>query len=133
MMKQYKPTLKLVKGKWYVGMTIPEEVRSLLGAQQRLSTGTSDKNEAQKRLPQLAMQLNQKIIDAKDKLEADVLKGEVLEIAYNLNRQNEINFENLDKAALIALLHNLTTSQNNDVVPVGTFNVSNLIPKGKLS
>ena len=130
-MKQYKPTLKLVKGKWYVGMTVPEEVRSLLGAQQRLSTGTSDKNEAQKRLPQLAMQLNQKIIDAKNKLEADALEGEVLEIAYNLNRHNEINVENLDKAALIALLHNLTTSQNNDVVPVGTFNVSNLIPKGK--
>lgn len=131
MMKQYKPTLKLVKGKWYVGMTVPEEVRSVLGAQQRLSTGTSDRNEAQKRLPELAIQLNQKMVDAKDRLEADALKGEVLEIAHNLNRQNEINVDNLDKAALIALLHNFTTSQNNDVVPVGTFNVGNLVARGK--
>lgn len=131
MMKQYKPTLKLVKGKWYVGMTVPEEVRSVLGAQQRLSTGTSDHNEAQKRLPELAIQLNQKMVDAKDRLEADALKGEVLEIAHNLNRQNEINVDNLDKAALIALLHNFTTSQNNDVVPVGTFNVGNLVARGK--
>ena len=89
-MKQCKPSLKLVKGKWYVGMTVPEEIRSVLGAQQRLSTGTSDKNEAQKRLPELAMQLSQKLIDAKDKLEAEALKGEVLAIAHNLNRQNAI-------------------------------------------
>ena len=132
-MKHYKPTLKYLhgKGKWYVGMTVPKEVRHILGGQIRLSTGTSDKNEAQKRLPELAIQLYQKIIDAKDRLEADVLKGEVLEIAHNLNRENEINVENLNKDALIALLHNLTTSQNNDIVPVGTFDVSNLIPKGK--
>ena len=132
-MKHYKPTLKYLhgKGKWYVGMTVPEEVRHILGGQIRLSTGTSDKNEAQKRLPELAIQLYQKIIDAKDRLEADVLKGEVLEIAHNLNRENEINVENLNKDAMIALLHNLTTSQNNDIVPVGKFDVSNLIPKGK--
>ena len=29
-MKEYKPTLKLVKNKWYVSMTVPFELHSLL-------------------------------------------------------------------------------------------------------
>ena len=41
-MKDYKPTLKLVKNKWYVSMTVPFELRDILTKQIRLSTGTSD-------------------------------------------------------------------------------------------
>ena len=63
-MKEYKPTLKLVKNKWYVSMTVPFELHNLLSKQIRLSTGTNDKNEAQKRLPELAIQLKKKISDA---------------------------------------------------------------------
>ena len=132
-MKQYKPTLKYLhgKGKWYVGMTVPEEVRHILGGQIRLSAGTSDRNEAHKRLPELAIQLNQKIFAAKERAEADALKEEVLSIAHNLNRLNEIDVGDLDKDALISLLHSFTASLNNDVVSLGTFNVSNLIAREK--
>ena len=69
-MKEYKATLNPVKGKWYVCMTVPEEMRHLLNSQIKLSTGTSDKNEAQKRLPELAIKLKQKIADAEAILEA---------------------------------------------------------------
>ena len=76
-MKEYKATLTPAKGKWYVCMTVPEEVRHLLNSQIKLSTGTSDKNEAQKRLPELAIKLKQKITDAKATLEDGELKKEV--------------------------------------------------------
>ena len=46
--KKYKATLTPAKGKWYVCMTVPEEVRHLLNSQIKLSTGTSEKNEGQK-------------------------------------------------------------------------------------
>ena len=46
--KEYKATLTPAKGKCYVCMTVPEEVRHLLNSQIKLSTGTSDKNEALK-------------------------------------------------------------------------------------
>ncbi len=55
-MKDYKPTLKLVKNKWYVSMTVPFELRNILTNQVRLSTGTSDKNEALKRSPEIAIE-----------------------------------------------------------------------------
>ena len=67
-MKDYKPTLKLVKNKWYVGMTVPFELRYILTNQIRLSTSTSDKNEALKRLPELAIELKKKISIAAEQL-----------------------------------------------------------------
>jgi len=125
-MKEYKPTLKLVKGKWYVGMTVPEEVRHILGEQIRLSTSTSDRNVAQKRLPELAIELKQKILKAKDQFDAEALREEVLSIAARLNRQVAVDMTQLDKPALIAFLHSLTTAQNSDEVSVGRFAVKNL-------
>jgi len=50
-MKEPKPRLKLGKGKWYVGMSVPEKWRHILGGQHWFSTGTSDRNEARKRPP----------------------------------------------------------------------------------
>ena len=106
-MKDYKPTLKLVKNKWYVSMTVPFELRHILTNQIRLSTSTSDKNEAIKRLPELAIELKQKIADAIEQLEMDTLKEKVLSIATKLNRQDSLNINTLDKPSLIALLEEL--------------------------
>ena len=110
-MKNYKPTLKLVKNKWYVSMTVPFELRYLLTNQIRLSTGTSDKNEALKRLPELAIELKQKITDAIEQLKTDVLKEKVLSIATKLNRQDSININTLDKTSLITLLEELSEEE----------------------
>ena len=93
-MKEYKATLNPVKGKWYVCMTVPEEVRHLLNSQIKLSTGTSDKNEAQKRLPELAIKLKKKIADAKSIIDVGELKNEVKAIAANLNRSKEFDIDN---------------------------------------
>ena len=76
-MKDYKPTLKLVKNKWYVSMTVPFELRDILTNQVRLSTGTSDKNEALKRSPELAIELKNKISDAVEQLKIEILKGSI--------------------------------------------------------
>ena len=61
-MKDYKPTLKLVKNKWYVSMTVPFELRYILTNQIRLSTNTSNKNEALKRLHELAIELKKRFL-----------------------------------------------------------------------
>ena len=111
-MKDYKPTLKLVKNKWYVSMTVPFELRDILTKQIRLSTGTSDKNEALKRLPELAIELKQKISDAIEQLKTEALKEKVLSIATKLNRQDSININNLDKPSLITLLERLSEEEN---------------------
>jgi len=125
-MKDYKPTLKLVKNKWYVSMTVPFELRDILTKQIRLSTGTSDKNEASKLLPELAIQLTNKISDAVEQLEINKLKEKVLSIAKKLNRQDSININTLDKPSLIALLEKLSKEDGMEVINVGTFNVKNL-------
>ncbi|MCH1559709.1 MAG: hypothetical protein L7T23_06090, partial [Alphaproteobacteria bacterium] len=59
-------------------MTVPFELRYLLTNQIRLSTSTSDKNEALKRLPELAIELKNKISDANQQKEIDDLKEKVL-------------------------------------------------------
>ena len=125
-MKDYKPTLKLVKNKWYVSMTVPFELRDILTNQVRLSTGTSDKNEALKRLPEIAIELKSKISNAIEQLKINTLKEKVLSIAKKLNRQDSINVNNLDKSSLIALLEELSEEDGVDVINIGTFNVKNL-------
>ena len=135
-MKDYKPTLKLVKNKWYVSMTVPFELRDILTNQVRLSTGTSDKNEALKRSPELAIELKNKISDAVEQLKIETLKEKVLSIAKKLNRQNSINVNTLDKHSLIALLEELSEAGRNEKINFGTFNVKNLrldIEKNNLS
>ena len=125
-MKDYKPTLKLVKNKWYVSMTVPFELRDILTNQVRLSTGTSDKNEALKRSPELAIELKNKIYDAVEQLKIEILKEKVLSIAKKLNRQDTINVNTLDKHSLIALLEELSEAGRNEIINFGTFNVKNL-------
>ena len=125
-MKEYKPTLKLVKNKWYVSMTVPFELHSLLSKQIRLSTGTNDKNEAQKRLPELAIQLKKKISDAMKKNEFETLKLEVLSIAKKLNRQDLIKENDLNKESLISILEKLSEADTHYSKHLGTFKVSNL-------
>ena len=125
-MKDYKPTLKLVKNKWYVSMTVPFELRYLLTNQIRLSTSTSDKNEAFIRFPKLAIELKKKITDAIEQLKTDTLKEKVLSIATKLNRQDSININTLDKPSLITLLEELSEEDGVEVINVGTFNLKNL-------
>ena len=125
-MKDYKPTLKLVKNKWYISMTVPFELRDILTNQVRLSTSTSDKNEALKRLPELAIELKKKITDAIEQLKTDALKEKVFSIATKLNRQDSININTLDKPSLITLLEELSEEDGVEVINVGTFNVKNL-------
>ena len=125
-MKEYKATLNPVKGKWYVCMTVPEEVRHLLNSQVKLSTGTSDKNEAQKRLPELAIKLKQKIADAKANLDADELREEVKAIATKLNRSAEFDIDNANAKQLIGILQQLSTSETQDVIHQGKYHLSNL-------
>lgn len=125
-MKEYKATLNTVKGKWYVCMTVPEEMRHLLNSQIKLSTGTSDKNEAQKRLPELAIKLKQKIADAKAILDADELRKEVKAIATRLNRSAEFDIDNANSSQLIGILQKLSTSEMQDVIHQGKYHLSNL-------
>src|SRR6056300_1581586 len=125
-MKDYKPTLKLVKNKWYVSMTVPFELRYLLTNQIRLSTSTSDKNEAAKLLPELAIKLKNKISDANQQKEIDDLKEKVLSMAKKLNRQDSINVNALDKSSLVSLLEEFSEEDGMEVINIGTFNVKNL-------
>ena len=125
-MKDYKPTLKLVKNKWYVSMTVPFELRYLLTNQIRLSTSTSDKNEAFIRFPKLAIELKKKITDAIEQLKTDTLKEKVLSIATKLNRQDSIKINSFDKSSLITLLEELSEEDGFEAINVGTFNVKNL-------
>ena len=107
-------------------MTVPFELRDILTNQVRLSTGTSDKNEALKRSPELAIELKNKISDAVEQLKIETLKEKVLSIAKKLNRQNSINVNTLDKHSLIALLEELSEAGRNEKINFGTFNVKNL-------
>ena len=125
-MKEYKATLNLVKGKWYVCITVSEEVRHLLNSQIKLSTGTSDKNEAQKQLPELAIKLKKKIADAKAILDADELRKEVNAIADKLNRSAEFDRDNAKASQLVGILQQLSTSETQDVSHKGKSHLSNL-------
>ena len=49
--------LVLIKGKWYVNVTVPLALRDTLGKQKRLSTGTSDKKIAKQRQHGIAQKL----------------------------------------------------------------------------
>ena len=131
LMKEYKPTLTAAKGKWYVSMTVPEELRQQLGGQIKLSTGTNDKNEAQKRLPALAVKLKQKIDDAASHLKNNELKNGLMEIASKLGRVNEFNFNDNSTENLTFIAHELKSSQYQDKVSIGNFNLKNIRTKAK--
>ncbi len=90
-MKEYKATIRPVKGKLYVCMTVPEELRHILTGQIKRSTGTTDRGEAEKRLPELAMQLKQMIRDAKSELDRQSLRREVRQLTINLRKEKEFD------------------------------------------
>jgi len=58
----YAPTLKKIKGNWYISVTVPEELRGQLGGQLCRSTGASDKNEAKKSYPRSRYKLRWKLV-----------------------------------------------------------------------
>ena len=131
-MKDYKPTLKLVKNKWYVSMTVPFELRYILTNQIRLSTSTSDKNEATKQLPELAIQLKNKISNAVEQLRIDLLKEKVFSIADKLKRRDLLKNSNLDKEALLNILEELSVEDGKQVIDIGTFKVKKTINNVKV-
>ena len=127
-MKDYKPTLKLVKNKWYVSMTVPFELRYILTNQIRLSTGTSDKNEALKRLPELAIELKKKISNVIEHNEINLLKEKVISIAKKLKKEDSINVNKLDKSSLIETLEMLSKVDGSINIHVGTFKLNQIKP-----
>ena len=127
-MKEYKPTLKLVKNKWYVSMTVPFELRYILTNQIRLSTGTSDKNEALKRLPELAIELKKKISNVIEHNEINLLKEKVISIAKKLKKEDSINVNKLDKSSLIETLEMLSKVDGSINIHVGTFKLNQIKP-----
>ncbi len=130
-MKEYKPTLKLVKNKWYVSMTVPFELRYILTNQIRLSTGTSDKNEALKRLPELAIELKKKISSVIEQNEINLLKEKVISIAKKLKKEDSINVNKLDKSSLIETLEMLSKVDGSINIHVGTFKVNQIKPNSR--
>ena len=91
-----------------------------------MSTGTSDKNEAQKQLPELAIKLKQKIADAIAILDADELRKEVSAFAAKLNRSAEFDLDNANASQLVGILQRLSTLGTQDVSHKGKSHLSNL-------
>jgi len=129
--KTYAPTLKKVKGNWYVSMTVPEELRGQLGGQLRRSTGTSDKNEANKRLPEIALQIQTEISKAEKELKLVRFLAEVSDIARKLDRYDEFDFKNADEISLNEIANELTKISNIKRRGIGSFNVKHLVENSK--
>lgn len=125
-MKTYKATIRPVKGKLYVCMTVPSELRGILGGQIRKSTGTTDRAEAERRLPEIGMQLNQTIQRAKSDLDNHALRDEIKAIAFSLNRAKEFDIDNANQDQLVEILRQLLLSEKYDVTHIGKFNVTHL-------
>ena len=126
-MKEYKATIRAVKGKLYVCMTVPEELRHILTGQIKRSTGTTDWGEAEKRLPELAMQLKQMIRDAKSELDSQSLRNEVVQLARNLKREKEFDLDAAGPEQLTQILRQLLSSENYDIAHIGKVDVSKII------
>ena len=126
-MKEYKATIRPVKGKLYVCMTVPEELRHILTGQIKRSTGTTDRGEAEKRLPELAMQLKQMIRDAKSELDSQSLRNEVIQLATNLKREKEFDLDAAGPEQLTQILRQLLSSENYDIAHIGKVDVSKII------
>ncbi len=126
-MKEYKATIRPVKGKLYVCMTVPEELRHILTGQIKRSTGTTDRGEAEKRLQELAMQLKQMIRDAKNELDSQSLRNEVIKLATNLKREKEFDLDAAGPEQLTQILRQLLSSENYDIAFIGKVDVSKII------
>ena len=123
-MKEYKATIRSVKGRLYVCMTVPEELRHILTGQIKRSTGTTDWDEAERRLPELAMQLRQMVSDAKSALDSQSLRDEVRELAINLKREKEFDLEGAGPEKLVQILRQLLLSENYDITHTGLSGLS---------
>ena len=126
-MKEYKATIRSVKGRLYVCMTVPEELRHILTGQIKRSTGTTDWDEAERRLPELAMQLRQLVSDTKSALDSQSLRDEVRELAINLKREKEFDLEGAGPEKLVQILRQLLLSENYDITHIGKFNLKSLL------
>ena len=126
-LKEYKATIRRVKGKLYVCMTVPEELRHILTGQIKRSTGTTDLGEAEKRLPELAMQLKRMIHDAKSALDSQSLRDEARELAINLKREKEFDLEAAGPEDLTQILRQLLSSENYDITHIGKVDVSKMV------
>ncbi len=116
-----------MKGKLYVCMTVPEELRHILTGQIKRSTGTTDRDEAERRLPELAMQLRKMVSDAKSALDSQSLRDEVRELAINLKREKEFDLEGAGPEKLVQILRQLLLSENYDITHIGKFNLKSLL------
>ena len=116
-----------MKGKLYICMTVPEELRHILTGQIKRSTGTTDRGEAEKRLPELAMQLKQMICDAKRKLDSQSLRNEVIQLATNLKREKEFDLDTAGPEQLTQILRQLLSSDNYDISHIGKVDLSKII------
>jgi integrase len=124
--KTYAPTLKKVKGNWYVSMTVPPELRAQLGGQIRRSTGTSDKNEARKRTPGIAIKI-QAIISAAEKTSKVLeFRANISEIAKKLGRSDEFDFDNADHFNLNEIAVELSRTSDRNQREFGAFNINAL-------
>jgi integrase len=126
-LKEYKATIREVKGKLYVCMTVPEELRHILTGQIKRSTGTTDRGEAEKRLPELAMQLKQMFRDAKSELDSQSLRNEVIQLARSLKREKEFDLDAAGPEQLTQIHRHLLSSENYDIAHIGKVDVSKII------
>lgn len=126
-LKEYKATIRPVKGKLYVCMTVPEELRHILTGQTNRSTETTDRGEAEKRLPELAMQLKPMIRDAKIELDSQSLRNEVLQLAANLKREKEFDLDAAGPEQLTQIFRQLLSSENYNIAHIGKIDASKII------
>ena len=108
-------------------MTVPVELRHILTGQIKRSAGTTDWDEAERRLPELAMQLRQMVRDAKSALDSQSLRDEVRELAINLKREKEFDLEGAGPEKLVQILRQLLLSENYDITQIGKFNLKSLL------
>ena len=126
-MKQYQQKLRKVKGKYYVCMTVPVEVREILGRQIRASTGTANEKEAWHRYPAIALELQEKITKAKESLASTSLKKDIVRLAEQLNLPVHTQSEIIDEEDVIQKLRNLDKATSGKPKEhVNTYSLSNL-------
>ena len=125
-MKTYAPTLKKVKGNWYVSMTVPPEPRAQLGGQIRRSTGTSDKNEAKKRTSGIAIEIQARISAAEKTSKFLEFQANISKIARELGRYDEFDFDNADHFNLNEIAVKLSRTSDSKKREFGTFNINAL-------
>ena len=116
-----------MKGRLYVCMTVPLELRHIFTGQIKRSAGTTDWDEAERRLPELAMQLRQMVRDAKSALDSQSLRDEVRELAINLKREKEFDLEEAGLERLVQILRQLLLSENYDITHIGKVNLKSLL------